>query len=105
MLKKLVITLAAVISISSIVGGGWWLGNTAYSDGIHDGIRAVIRECAQHDSTFYDGQEGNVMLCQGGHMSAPQQTPGKALPEPSSPIQAPGSIPPNLEDKQKAEEL
>jgi hypothetical protein len=89
MLKKLVITFLVLVSISSIIWGGYWLGNTAYKEGLHDGITAVVEQCAQPSDqpwVFFNGKTGNVMECVGGHVTAPELStpsePEKTAPKP-----------------------
>jgi len=86
-MRKLISISAVLISIGAILGGGYWLGNTAYEDGISAGINAVVNECAKHDEepmVVYNGKSGAVMVCQGGHLTEPDLGPKKALPEPPS---------------------
>lgn len=103
MSKKLVAILASVvISFGAIGGGGYWLGTVAYDEGLKAGITAVIEQCAHEHSTIYNGDTGDVMVCEGGHMTAPQKTPENSLSEPPSPAPGTpegGSIPPHMEDK------
>jgi hypothetical protein len=63
------------------------IGTTAYEDGIAAGIDAVVNECARHNEepmVVYNGKSGDVMVCQGGHLTEPDSGPEKALPEPPS---------------------
>lgn len=100
--------LLAVVAASAIIGGGYWLGNTAYQDGVRAGISAVVEQCAHQHTTIYNGITGDVMVCDGGHITSPQKTPENALPEPP---EAPagdaqhGSIPDHMEENKKPENI
>jgi hypothetical protein len=86
---KLKIILASVISAVSIIAGAYWIGNAAYEDGIRQGITAVVEQCAKPSEqpwTFYNGETGDAMLCQGGHVGRPQETPETGHSEAPSPI-------------------
>lgn len=82
----------------------------------------IIEQCASAHSTFYNGLTGDVMVCEGGHLTAPVETPGKALPEPpiaspdahegsvnpTSPIPSQGehgSIPQHMEDDSRVDNI
>lgn len=89
MKKLLIISASVLISLGSLGYGAYYLGNTAYDDGLHQGISAVVHQCAQKHTTIYNGETGEVMVCDGSALTQPQETPEKALPEPSSPIPEP----------------
>lgn len=79
-MRKLVsISAAVLVSLGSIIGGGYWIGETAYKDGLTAGITAVVEQCAAHSSTIYNAHTGDVMVCEGGHVGEPEKTPGNGL--------------------------
>lgn len=72
------------------------------------GISAVVEQCAHDHTTIYNGETGDVMVCDGGHVGKPSETPEKALPEAPSPIpeqQEHGSIPQHMEDEQRIDKI
>jgi hypothetical protein len=82
--------------------------NKGLEEGVKRGISAVVEQCAKDHTTIYNGNTGDVMVCDGGHMGKPSETPEKALPEPPSGIPdmpEHGSIPQHMEDPQKVEEI
>lgn len=110
MSNKLRAILAAVLVslLGLMIWGSRAIDTAAYTRGLRDGVSAVVEQCAHHDSTIYNGDTGDVMVCSGGHMSAPEKAPEKAVPEPPEAIPgAPqhGSIPDHMEDEKKVENI
>jgi len=86
------ILIVAVSSIA-IIGGVYWVGNTAYDDGVKAGISAVVHQCAQTHTTIYNGETGEVMVCDGSTLTEGQKSSGNGLSGPPRATEPPAGDP------------